>query len=99
MHTRLTACHPQRETALHTQYDLRRYHKNANGEWALPPGQIHGFVPFIKQPVSHVYMNPFPSPIDAYDQYQQQPILITLKTSPKYFVHSDSYPLPEALLI
>lgn len=97
MHTGATTCKPERETVLNTT-DLRRYHKNANGEWALPPGQLHGFVPFIKQPISKVYMNPFPSKIDKYDQYQQEPILITLKTSPKYFVHDESYPIAEVVM-
>jgi len=97
LHTGATNCRAERETQLNTQ-DLRRYSKNANGEWALPPGQLHGFVPFIKQPISRVYMNPFPSRIDKYDQYQQEPILITLKTSPKYFIHDESYPVPEAVM-
>ena len=97
LHTGISTCKPERETVLNT-IDLRRYHKNANGEWALPPGQLHGFVPFIKQPVSRVYMNPFPSRIDKYDHYQQDPILITLKTSPKYFIHDESYPIPETVM-
>ncbi|KAF6038319.1 KIAA1875 [Bugula neritina] len=97
LHTGATSCKPDRETALVTT-DLRKYHKNGHGEWALPPGQLYGFVPFIKQPVSRVYMNPFPSPIDKYDHYQQEPILITLKTSPKYFLHDESYPVPEVVM-
>merc|ERR1719422_1448995 len=30
-----------------------------------PPGDIHGFVPAINLPMKSVYLNPFPSAIDA----------------------------------
>ena len=56
----------------------------------LPPGQLTGFVPCINLPMKPVYLNPFPSPIDALDPRYAEPILITLKSSQKYFIPATS---------
>lgn len=55
-----------------------------------PPGQLTGFVPCINLPMKPVYLNPFPSPIDALDPRFADPILITLKSSQKYFIPATS---------
>ena len=55
------------------------------------PGQLYGFVPCINLPMKQVIMNPFHCPLDDYVAANQEPVLLTLKTSQKYFVHSRSY--------
>lgn len=55
------------------------------------PGDITHFTPSINLPMKTLYMNPFPSAIDALLPNYQEPILITLKSSQKYFIHNQSY--------
>lgn len=55
------------------------------------PGDISHFTPSINLPMKTLYMNPFPSAIDALLPNYQEPILITLKSSQKYFIHNQSY--------
>lgn len=87
MHTNSMQCRDYRETNLSVAHMRSR---KGYGEWSLPPGTIEGFVPFIKHPLKTLYVNPFPSIVDQYDAWLQQPVLITLKTSPKYFLHEQS---------
>ena len=54
------------------------------------PGSLTGFAPSINLPMKPVYINPFPSEVDMYDTRFQEPILITLKSSQKYFIPSQS---------
>jgi hypothetical protein len=54
------------------------------------PGDLNSFVPCINLPMKHVVLNPFPSPIDAFDPRFQDPILITLKSAQKYFIPASS---------
>lgn len=56
----------------------------------LPPGSLEGFVPCINLPMKTVYLNPFPSAIDVNDPRFSEPILITLRTTQKYFFPSQS---------
>ncbi|XP_033626173.1 WD repeat-containing protein 97-like isoform X4 [Asterias rubens] len=83
--THTSQCRPHRET---TQVaDLR-----------LPPiasarrfdfDGLYNSTTKIDFPMKTLYMNPFPSPIDVYDQLHQ-PILLTLKSAQKYFVPGQS---------
>ena len=50
---------------------------------------LYHFTNKIDFPLKTFYVNPFPSPIDVYDQ-MHQPILLTLKSSQKYFVPGQS---------
>ena len=59
------------------------------------PGQLTGFVPCINLPMKAVYLNPFPSRVDALDPRFWEPILITLKSSQKYFIPATSVVPPE----
>lgn len=54
------------------------------------PGQISGFVNSINLPMKPLMLNPFPNALDAFDARFQEPILITLKSSQKYFIPSQS---------
>lgn len=54
------------------------------------PGQLYGFPSAINLPMKQVLMNPFPCPLDDFDPFYQEPVLLTLKTSQKYFVPSRS---------
>ncbi|XP_066288526.1 WD repeat-containing protein 97-like isoform X2 [Branchiostoma lanceolatum] len=80
--THTSKCHRHRETGL--------------ADVTLPPilpkrNLVEGFTPFLSFPTKKITMNPFPSPADWYYEELQQPILITLKMAPKYFVHELSY--------
>lgn len=55
------------------------------------PGEISGFVNSINLPMKPLMLNPFPNEMDAYDLRFQEPILITLKSSQKYFIPSQSF--------
>ena len=61
------------------------------------PGQINGFVNSINLPLKPLYLNPFPNVLDAMDARFQEPILITLKSSQKYFIPSQSVVAQEAV--
>nr|XP_006814610.1 PREDICTED: uncharacterized protein LOC100377114 [Saccoglossus kowalevskii] len=85
--THTSKCRPHRETSL------------AAIEFKLPslyPGKrieydgMYGFTPKIDLPMKTVVMNPFPSAADYYEELHQ-PILLTLKSSQKYFVPGHSY--------
>ncbi|GFN75135.1 WD repeat-containing protein kiaa1875-like isoform x3 [Plakobranchus ocellatus] len=86
MHT--SKCRPERETALHTDF-------------RMPPISTRGgFVSAINLPMKPVYLNPFPCAIDDFEPYFQQPVLITLKSSQKYFIPAQSYvPLEEHVAV
>ncbi|XP_033117217.1 WD repeat-containing protein 97-like isoform X2 [Anneissia japonica] len=84
--THTSKCRPKRETAL--TVDLRLPPINSCLRKAQPDG-LYNFTNRIDLPMKTLYMNPFPSPIDIYDQ-THQPILLMLKTSQKYFVPSQS---------
>ncbi|KAK7114553.1 WD repeat-containing protein 97-like isoform X2 [Littorina saxatilis] len=85
--THTSKCRLSRETAFSVDY----HQINMLGKGKQPaPGQLTGFVPCINLPMKPVYLNPFPSPIDALDQRFSEPILITLKTSQKYFIPATS---------
>ncbi len=59
------------------------------------PGELFNFPNCVNLPMKTCYMNPFPSPYDALEMLSQQPVLLTLKSSQKYFVPSRSYIQPE----
>ncbi|XP_038077425.1 WD repeat-containing protein 97-like isoform X3 [Patiria miniata] len=84
--THTSHCRPHRETTY--EADLR-----------LPPiasarrfdvDGLYNFTTKIDLPMKTLYMNPFPSPIDAYEQLHQ-PILLTLKSAQKYFIPGQSF--------
>nr|KAG5693101.1 hypothetical protein BaRGS_014051 [Batillaria attramentaria] len=85
--THTSQCRPARETAL--GWDYHQVTMLGKGRQP-PPGQLTGFVPCINLPMKPVYLNPFPSPIDMLDPRYAEPILITLKSSQKYFVPAQS---------
>lgn len=68
-------------------------------DFFLPPirsrgyhsGDIFSFVPCINFPMKQVYLNPFPSPLDQRDAMFGHPLSITLKSSQKLFIPSQSY--------
>lgn len=86
--THTSTCRPQRETNLHVDY---RYPATTGRGNQPIPGDITHFTPSINLPMKTLYMNPFPSAIDALLPNYQEPILITLKSSQKYFIHNQSY--------
>jgi hypothetical protein len=50
------------------------------------PGQLYGFPSAINLPMKQVLMNPFPCSADDFDPFFQEPVLLTLKMTQKYFV-------------
>ena len=54
------------------------------------PGEISGFVNSINLPMKPLMLNPFPNVLDQYDARFMEPVLITLKSSQKYFIPSHS---------
>ncbi|OWF56397.1 WD repeat-containing protein [Mizuhopecten yessoensis] len=85
--THTSKCRPHRETNLHIDY---RQLATTNRGNQPPPGQLTGFTPSINLPMKTLYINPFRSRIDEFDSRFQEPILITLKSSQKYFIPSQS---------
>ncbi|XP_033754622.1 WD repeat-containing protein 97-like isoform X2 [Pecten maximus] len=85
--THTSKCRPHRETNLHIDY---RQLATTNRGNQPPPGQLTGFSPSINLPMKTLYINPFPSYIDEFDSRFQEPVLITLKSSQKYFIPSQS---------
>ncbi|XP_064640581.1 WD repeat-containing protein 97-like [Lineus longissimus] len=87
--THTSQCRPHRETNLHVDY--RHQAMTSRG---LPPmpGSLHGFAPAMTLPMKTVNMNPFPSEIDLiYERIKaNQPLLISLKIAPKYFIPAHS---------
>ncbi|XP_064610519.1 uncharacterized protein LOC135474835 [Liolophura sinensis] len=81
--THTSCCRPKRETSYNTDYRQ------------MPPGasvtQTPDFPPSINLPMKKLYLNPFPSPQDTVDLRFQEPVLITLKSSQKYFIPEQSY--------
>ena len=61
------------------------------------PGQLNGFVNSINLPMKPLMLNPFPNVLDAMDARFAEPILITLKSSQKYFIPSHSIVSQEAV--
>ncbi|XP_067652672.1 WD repeat-containing protein 97-like isoform X2 [Haliotis asinina] len=57
----------------------------------LVTGEITTFVPSINLPMKTLYMNPFANKLDEFDARFQEPVLITLKSSQKFFVPAQSY--------
>ncbi|XP_048253419.1 WD repeat-containing protein 97-like isoform X2 [Haliotis rufescens] len=57
----------------------------------LVTGEITTFVPSINLPMKTLYMNPFPNRLDEFDARFQEPVLITLKSSQKFFLPDQSY--------
>ncbi|KAL4234274.1 hypothetical protein ACF0H5_005924 [Mactra antiquata] len=85
--THTSQCRPHRETNLHADYRLPQM---TNRGYHPLPGQISGFVNSINLPMKPLMLNPFPNALDALDARFQEPILITLKSSQKYFIPSQS---------
>ncbi|KAK3085393.1 hypothetical protein FSP39_002701 [Pinctada imbricata] len=85
--THTSTCRPHRETNLHVDY--RQLATTTRGNQPLP-GQLTGFTPSINLPMKTLYVNPFPSALDYLTPVYQEPILITLKSSQKYFIPSQS---------
>ena len=83
------------------------YHLFSFSDYRLPPmtargyhpipGQINGFVNSINLPLKPLYLNPFPNALDKLDARFQEPILITLKSTQKYFIPSQSVVQQEAV--
>ncbi|XP_071957525.1 WD repeat-containing protein 97-like isoform X2 [Antedon mediterranea] len=84
--THTSKCRAKRETALTVDLRLPPINQNLR---KLQPDGLYNFTNRIDLPMKTLYMNPFPSPIDIYDE-MHQPILLMLKTSQKYFVSSQS---------
>ncbi|GFS24658.1 WD repeat-containing protein KIAA1875-like isoform X3 [Elysia marginata] len=86
MHT--SKVRPDRDTAFHTDF-------------RMPPIVARGgFVSAINLPMKPVYLNPFPCAIDDLEPCFKQPVLITLKSSQKYFIPAQSYvPLEEHVAV
>ncbi|XP_041453812.1 WD repeat-containing protein 97-like isoform X10 [Lytechinus variegatus] len=93
--THTSTCKDRRETVLQTER-----HNHSLFKFRLPPlphqlrkkmeaDGLYTFTSKIDFPLKTYVLNPFPSPIDVYDQLHQ-PILLTLKTSQKYFVPGQS---------
>jgi len=72
-----------------SERDSTDFHLPAIGR-GKPPS-LTGFVPSINLPMKPVYLNPFPSAIDALHPRCAEPILITLKSSQKFFCPAMSY--------
>lgn len=85
--THTSQCRPHRETNLHIDY---RYPTTTTRGNQPQPGSLSGFAPSINLPMKQVYINPFPCEVDMYDTRFQEPILITLKSSQKYFIPAQS---------
>ncbi|XP_022106675.1 WD repeat-containing protein 97-like isoform X2 [Acanthaster planci] len=83
--THTSHCRPHRETTYEADLHLppiasaRRF--DVDG--------LYNFTTKVDLPMKTLYMNPFPSPIDAYEQLHQ-PILLTLKSAQKYFIPGQS---------
>ncbi|CAH1779292.1 unnamed protein product [Owenia fusiformis] len=86
LHT--SKCKPHRETAYAIDKDFSLPPITSRGHQP-PKGVVSGFAPAINLPMKQVYINPFPSPADVY--LHQEPILLTLKSSQKYFIPAQSY--------
>ena len=54
-----------------------------------PPGTLYGFPSCINLPMKSVHMDPFASLLHE-KPVEEVPILLMLRTSQKYFVHSRS---------
>ncbi|XP_052816853.1 uncharacterized protein LOC128243253 isoform X2 [Mya arenaria] len=85
--THTSQCRPHRETNLHVDY--RYPAMNARG-YPPMPGEISGFVNSINLPMKPLMLNPFPNVLDQFDARFREPVLITLKSSQKYFIPSQS---------
>ncbi|XP_041375421.1 WD repeat-containing protein 97-like isoform X2 [Gigantopelta aegis] len=83
MHT--SHCKPERETNLSTDYTVPGVRSNKHDD------EIFKITRFINLPMKTQYMNPFPSEIDKYDRRFQESILITLKSSQKFFFPENSH--------
>ncbi|CAG5117443.1 unnamed protein product, partial [Candidula unifasciata] len=86
MHT--SQCRPERETCLHTDFHLPPVTMRGRHP---APGDLCSFVSCINLPMKTVYLNPFSAAAEESDSNFNQPILITLKSSQKYFIPSLSY--------
>ncbi|BFZ13069.1 hypothetical protein BsWGS_16108 [Bradybaena similaris] len=86
MHT--SQCRPERETCLHTGFHLPPITMRGRHP---APGDLASFVSCINLPMKTVYLNPFATTAEETDSHINQPILITLKSSQKYFIPSHSY--------
>ncbi|XP_074656785.1 WD repeat-containing protein 97-like [Tubulanus polymorphus] len=88
--THTSQCRPHRETSYAVDY--RSLPMTSRGRQPAI-GQLDGFPNCIVLPLKTVAMNPFPSPIDYYEM--REPVLITLKMAPKYFIPSQSFIPPD----
>ena len=74
---------PKRDPFISTEFKLPA----VTSRGLLPqPGDLYSFPSCINLPLNTVYMNPFPSPLDEIEMQNTQPVLLTLKTSQKYYV-------------
>ncbi|XP_041375422.1 WD repeat-containing protein 97-like isoform X3 [Gigantopelta aegis] len=89
MHT--SHCKPERETNLSTDYRFVSDYTVPGVRSNKHDDEIFKITRFINLPMKTQYMNPFPSEIDKYDRRFQESILITLKSSQKFFFPENSH--------
>eukprot|EP00057_Strongylocentrotus_purpuratus_P009425 XP_011663899.1 PREDICTED: uncharacterized protein LOC581299 isoform X4 [Strongylocentrotus purpuratus] len=85
--THTSTCKDRRETVLQTELRLPPLPHQLRKK--MEADGLYTFTSKIDFPLKTYVLNPFPSPIDVYDELHQ-PILLTLKTSQKYFVPGQS---------
>lgn len=85
--THTSTCQDRRETVLQTELRLPPLPHQLRRKMEVDG--LYSFTSKIDFPLKTYVLNPFPSPIDIYDQLHQ-PILLTLKSSQKYFVPGQS---------
>lgn len=78
--------------------DMRYAPSTTRGHQPLP-GQLYGFPNCINLPLKQIVMNPFPCLQDKYDPAYnlQQPVMLMLKSSQKYFVQDRSIVAPDMI--
>ncbi|CAL1526294.1 unnamed protein product [Lymnaea stagnalis] len=77
----------RRETILHTDFRMPPITQGKQ----QAPGDLHGFVSYINLPLKHVHLQPFLSAWDEDEELLRRPVLITLRSSQKYFIPSMSH--------
>ncbi|XP_071824021.1 uncharacterized protein [Apostichopus japonicus] len=90
--THTSRCNPHRSTNFQRDFKLPPIIQHASQLPAVDG--LYKFTNKIDFPMKTFYMNPFPGPIDLYEELHQ-PILLTLKSSQKYFMPQDSIVNPE----
>ncbi|XP_071494014.1 uncharacterized protein [Diadema antillarum] len=85
--THTSTCKDKRETVFQTELRLPPLPHQLRKK--MEADGLYSFTSKIDFPLKTYVLNPFPSPIDLYDQLHQ-PILLTLRSSQKYFVPGQS---------